>query len=198
MTKRFFSTHEVARMCHVSPGSVIRWIQQGQINASLTAGGHHRISDVALKELLQTLRIPLPEEFLTDTNGGAKLTASKTVLIVDDDEAIRTMLKLFFKKNLPEVRVEEADEGFMAGWKVRGSVPDLVIVDLLLPGIDGFRICQFIRHSPELKHTKILAITGQGEDKRERILKFGADAFLCKPFELSELQKYAVDLLGLQ
>ncbi|MDP3920537.1 MAG: response regulator [Candidatus Omnitrophota bacterium] len=188
---RYYSTYEVAKMCHVTPGSVNRWIRDDKIPSSLTAGGHHRISREDIIKLLESLRLPIPEEL----NCGARERTPARFLIVDDEEPVRRFLRLFFERDYPECKVDEAGEGFAAGWKANGARPDLVILDLMIPGFNGFRVCEFIRGREELKHTKILAVTGFGEENRERILKLGADEFLTKPLNVESLRATVSSLL---
>ncbi|MBI3317313.1 MAG: response regulator [Candidatus Omnitrophica bacterium] len=185
--EQFFSTFEVAEMCHVSPGSVIRWIHEGKLKAAVTAGGHHRIQDIDLVQFLTSLRMPIPE--------GLSLLVSQQnlplkVLIVDDEESIRRMLYWFFQQNFPEAKVDDAPDAFIAGWKAHGLKPDIVITDIVLPGVDGFRLIQILKSFPELGHTRIIAMTGfSKEGTRDNILRLGANDFLEKPFEPKVLKQ---------
>jgi len=190
--KKFYSTYEIAKICDVSPGSVIRWIREGKLTASLTAGGHHRVRDRYLVELLQSLKIPVPDELKPIE----RLLSQVSILIVDDDDAFRKLIVHFLEEAFLDVRIEEASEGFIAGWKVRGICPDVVILDLMMPDLDGFQVCELIRSIPELDHTKIIAITGYGEEKKEAVMALGADDFLAKPFEKEELKAKVVKLLN--
>ena len=185
---RFYSTFEVAKICHVSAGSVIRWIKEGKIEASMTAGGHHRISESALHSLLKQLNIPAPSNFSKE---------KFKVLVVDDEPGVRKILRRILETNFDNVLVEEAEEGFVAGWRAHSLKPDLVFLDLLIPGMDGFRICQFIRSFAELKDTKIIAITGmQTQGVKDKVLKLGADDFLNKPFEIETIKQKVNDCMA--
>lgn len=180
--ERYYSTFEVAAMCHVSPGSVIRWIHEGKLAASLTAGGHHRIEANDIIKLLESLRMPLPQDLRMPSPSAGSMV---TLLIVDDEDGFRKMIRWFFQEHFPRIRIEEATEGFLAGWKAHGIAPDLIILDINLPGMDGFRVCQMVRSFPELAHTRIIAVTGYGQfNTKDEILKLGANDFLEKPFEM--------------
>lgn len=186
--EKFFGTFEVAKMCYVSPGSVIRWIHEGKLAAAKTAGGHHRIKRDDLIQFLEGLKLPVPEalkeEKLSSPAGKLK------VLIVDDEAPVRQMLSSFFKKYFPELEVDEACDGFQAGWKARETHPDLVMLDLMLPGVDGFQICRLIRNLPALQTTRIIAITALTDAaSREKILSLGANDFLKKPFDTKLLKE---------
>ena len=182
--EKYFSTHEVAKLCQVTRGSVIRWIHEGKLAAATTLGGHHRVQANNLYHLLKSLRMNVP--------AGLENLAEKPnpirILIVDDEANILIMLREFFKKKFPEFSAHEASDGFAAGLLVRDLKPDLILLDLMLPGIDGFRVCQQIRAQRELDHTKIIAITGMQDEKAQNsVLALGADDFLNKPLNLALL-----------
>ena len=181
MRKEYFTTFEVAEMCHVSPASVTRWIHDGKLKTSFTAGGHHRIHGVDLMELLKSLNMPVPKELLQ--------AGRTSILIVDDDAQIREFVKMVISRFFEGVEIGEAEDGFAAGAALSNLRPDLVVLDIMLPGLDGYKVCQFIKEAPELKHTKIVAISGLDEsDTKAKILSLGADDFLHKPFAIEELK----------
>lgn len=185
--EKFFRTHEVAKICQVAQGTVIRWIKEGRLPASSTAGGHNRIHSKDLVELLKNLRLPFPSELVADQK--------KRILIVDDEPEIRRMIRWMIERDFPGTAIEEAHEGFVAGWKTHAFRPHLVTLDLLLPGLNGFHVCEFIRQFKELKETKIIAISALTDPEvAEKILRLGADEFLTKPFDLDVL-KQRVDIL---
>ena len=189
----YYTTSEAARLCQVSPGSVVRWIRDAKLKAAVTAGGHHRIHRKDLVQFMSSLGMAIPVEL--KTYDPARDAGHLRVLIVDDDASVRRMLRLFFEREYENASVEEAGDGFHAGWKAHEQCPDLVLLDLKLPGIDGFQVCAMIRKYPELYHTRVIAFTGQGEEHRERILKMGADDFLTKPFDFRELKEMIDDLI---
>ena len=192
--EKFFSSFEIAKICQVAPSSVTRWIHEGKLPASMTAGGHHRVLADDLLKFLKALNMPIPPELAQ----GEKKTPSRKVLIIDDEYGVREMLRWMFQRYFPGFEIEEADEGFAAGWKANGLKPELVIVDIMLPGLDGYRVCQFIRSFEDLKDTKILAISGlRDPDVRSKILQFGANDFIAKPFDVEEIRQKIIALLGL-
>ena len=85
--------------------------------------------------------------------------------------------------------VEDAEDGLQAGWILSRFVPDLVLLDLHLPKVDGYDVCEFLKSEPAFKKTKIIAMSTHTPEKEARILKLGADSFLSKPFELSDLER---------
>ncbi len=189
MKKEFFSTFEMAEICNVSPGSISRWINEGKINTSYTPGGHHRIKREAVVGLLKTMQMPVPQQL--------RAGLGSVVLVVDDDPAIRSLVTSILKKSFPGIEVDTAEDGFTAGAKLGVLQPDVVILDIKLPGLDGYKVCQFIKEHSDLRHTKIVAITGLDEkESREKILQLGADDYLHKPFKVDELVEKLCRLSG--
>jgi len=81
-----------------------------------------------------------------------------------------------------------ASDGFAAGIQVAEFKPGFIILDLLMPGMDGFEVCKRIKGNPETSHIKILAVTGYDTtENRDRIMAEGADAYMTKPFDLNTL-----------
>ena len=179
---KMLKTQEVAKICHVAQGTVIRWIKEGRLPAAATAGGHNRILLDDVIGLLKNLRMPIPSELNPQ--------ASIRILVVDDEPGMRDMVHWMIQQHFTNVLIEEAKEGFVAGWKAHDFRPDLVLLDLMLPGLDGFHVCELIRQLPELKHTKIIAMSALNDpDVEKRILALGANVFLPKPFETGVLKE---------
>ena len=181
--RKFYTTTDVAKICNVSSVSIIRWIREGKLKTSLTGGGHHRIPLDGLLDFLKELKIPIPEELLQNS-------LNPKILIVDDDASIRQMLRVFLKEYLPDAEVQEAEDGFVAGWKTQHFKPDLVLLDIMMPALDGFKYCEFIRRSAEAKKVRIIAISGvTGFDYEAKIKSCGANDFLQKPFAIEQLKE---------
>ncbi|MCF8138696.1 MAG: response regulator, partial [Desulfotignum sp.] len=91
---------------------------------------------------------------------------------------------------------ETAKDGFDAGMKIMTFKPGLVILDLIMPGMDGFEVCRQIKANPDTAHIKVLAVTGyDSEENRQKILSEGADAYLAKPLFKEELMQTIQTLL---
>lgn len=176
------TTREISRYLQVDLTTVIHWCDQGKLTAYKTPGGHRRIQPDSFLKFLEEYRMPLPEELKAKLRGGVR------VLIVDDEAVVRSTLLKAMRKKMPDVSLYEASDGFEAGKMVVDVLPDLVILDLKLPGLDGFKVCENIRKDPRLRDTRILAITGQDSaENRKKIMDAGADDYLPKPFGIEEL-----------
>ena len=189
MRVKTYSTFDIARMLEVVPGTVANWINNGKLNAFTTLGGHRRVPVEDLLTFLKKNSIPVPE-FLANSSG------RKRVLIVEDDEKfLKLIVKAF--KSLKAVESLTATDGFQAGQLVESRQPDLVILDIMLPDINGFKVCEMIK--ARNKNTRVIAITGyDSEDIKTKILSAGADAYLIKPFQFKILFEHVNNLLGLK
>lgn len=126
-----------------------------------------------------------------------KITVLK-VLIIDDEPEVHDFVSDALEEKT-NIEVKSAYDGFQAGMIVNEYLPDLIILDLLLPGVDGFKVCENIKNNPKLKHIKILAITGYDSvEYKEKILKAGADDYLPKPMELKSFKEKVERLLNLK
>jgi excisionase family DNA binding protein len=184
MSDKAFTTFQISKICKVTHRTVLSWINQGKIKAFKTPGGHSRVNEKDLKAFLIEYNIPLPES----------MHASPVeVLVVDDEKEILFLIK----KSLCEdealqnkIIVNTCENGLDAMMHIGKSKPGIIVLDVCLPNLNGYEVCERIRSNPELKDVCIIAISGQNlPDTREKILSAGAHAFLAKPFEMSEIKK---------
>lgn len=137
-----------------------------------------------MEDLLAFLKehhLPIPAELAT---------TPIRVLIVDDEPGITQMLSRAVKTAHPEFEVLEANDGFRAGAMVATLKPDVVILDLRMPGIDGFEVCRLIKSNETMKSCEILAMTAHPSAENERrIVDCGARVCLSKPLDLPRLLK---------
>ncbi len=113
---------------------------------------------------------------------------SKKILLVDDEPSI--LLSLEFLMEQEGYDVHTATDGDEALQSVRETLPDLILLDIMMPKRDGFEVCQIIRANPEWKETKIILLTAKGREvDQEKGLALGADDYITKPFATQELIK---------
>jgi CheY-like chemotaxis protein len=135
--------------------------------------------------LLYSLFQRFEEDFLTDPR----------VLIVDDDETFRLIARESLHKK--GFIVEEAVNGDQALVIALRSKPDIVLVDIMMPGVDGVSLCREFRERAELKDTILLVVTALNDPKILRdAVRFGANAYLIKPVEASVLLDKVKKLLA--
>ena len=179
------STTDVARLLHVAVSSVANWIDQGRLKAGRTPGGHRRVEADDLVEFLRRQNLPIPPELVS---------SAVTVLIVDDEQAVAGWIASEIEAARPDYEVLQAHDGFSAGELVGSARPDAVILDLRMPGMDGFDVCRYIKSKEETKHAAVIAITAYHSPEAEsRIRDCGAEVLLTKPLDaallLTELDK---------
>ncbi len=183
--ERFYTTDQVAKFCNVSRGSVVRWIHEGKLKAAVTMGGHHRIFDNDIIELLESLGFPVPAAI-----SQAQKKSSTKVLVVEDEVSMQGLLRNFLTHHFPTFQIEGAVDGFEAGLKIQRFRPDLVLLDIWLPGQDGIAVCKLIRDISEFSHVVIIAMTGVYDPSiRDKALEAGVNDFLWKPYDLDELRQ---------
>ncbi len=187
MKGRIYTTFEISRFCSVDISTVMGWVDDGKLDAYRTPGGHRRVSHDDLLSFLEKYRMPVHPLLKK---------ASMRVLIVDDDPVEVRMLRRCLEKMMPVTELDVAHDGFEAGRKLETFQPDLIILDLMLPGIDGFQVCRNIRADEAKKGLKILAISGlRSAETEKKILAMGADAFVAKPFKIDVMRSLVGGLL---
>ena len=180
-TKQSFSTSEVARYCHVTADTIRKWAEAGRIQVFKTPGGHRRIRREDLVRFLRENSIPVHEDL---DNSGTK------VLVVDDEKSVISVVRRFLERAQTPFQIEVAMDGFDAGHQVATFKPDVIFLDLRLPGIDGFEVCRRIKSAKETASTSIIAMTGYYEgDVAQRIIELGAAMLMQKPFTPDDLRR---------
>ena len=108
------------------------------------------------------------------------------ILVVEDEEALTTLLR--YNLEAQDYDVEIVMRGDEADTRLKESVPDLVVLDWMLPGLSGIELCRRLRARPETRHLPIIMLTARGEEsERVRGLSTGADDYIVKPFSVPEL-----------
>ena len=181
--KSIYTTHEVSHLLHVNPRSVINWIEQSLLPSYRTPGGHRRIRRDDLLAFLRKHQIPTPESLVE---------GKFSVLIVDDEQEIVEIMKVFLQRQ-GGYQIATASDGITALIEVGRAKPDLMILDILIPGVDGIEVCRRIKADSN-NRTVIIAVSGNSEHET-RILQSGADAFMSKPIDLEKLHTEAKRLL---
>lgn len=179
--KNALSTLDIAQMLGVAVASVAKWVDQGSLKAGKTPGGHRRILVVDLLEFLHRQKLPIPKELLP---------SKPVVLVVDDETAVAAWIAAEIRTEFPDCEVHEACDGYSAGELVSSLKPSLVILDLRMPGMDGYEVCARIKARKETQGIVVIAMTAQHSTKVEkRIVECGAKICLKKPLDRLTLVK---------
>ncbi len=181
----YLTTGHVAKACEVSLVTVKKWIRLGKLRAFRTPGHHYRVT-------LEEFR-----RFRIEYGFPAEHEAPPGILVVDDEPEMVALVSDALRGVRPAPKLEAAFDGYEGMLKVGVFRPHLVVLDLQMPGLDGFEVCRRIKADPATRGTKILAITAYPQNAaKERALECGAEAFLPKPFTLKELKAQVKRLMA--
>ncbi len=188
-TKTVFTTGEAAKICKVSQQTIIRCFDNGSLKGFRVPGSRFR-------------RIPRDQLFSFMKENGIPTDAlesgKRKILVVDDDEELVELLVDVFERD-GRFETRNANNGFGAGMLVKEFRPDLVVLDVMLPDINGKEVCQRVRSDASLESVKIICISGMVEqDKIADLRAVGADDFMHKPFTVDKLLERACDLLEIE
>ena len=176
--KDLFTTGEAAEVCKVSQQTIIRCFDAGRLEGFRIPGSKfRRIPRQSLVKFMKENNIPLD----------ALETGKKKVLIVDDDpEIVELIVDVLVHDDRFEVKT--ASSGYDAGMLTQQIRPDLILLDYMLPDVNGNVVCQTIRKNPEFENVKIIIVSGViKQDEINHLLKSGAEDFIRKPFDITEL-----------
>ena len=176
--KDLFTTGEAAEICKVSQQTIIRCFDSGRVEGFRVPGSRfRRIPRQSLIKFMKENKIPLD-----NINSG-----KKKVLIVDDDaEIVELMADVLVRDGRFEIKT--AASGYEAGISTQQFRPDLILLDYMLPDVNGNVVCQTIRKNPDFENIKIIIVSGViKQDEIDQLLKSGAEDFIKKPFNIAEL-----------
>lgn len=187
--KSVFTTGEAAKICNVSQQTIIRCFDSGQLEGFRVPGSKfRRIPRTSLYKFMKRNNIPTE-----------KLDMGKRkVLIVDDDQAVLDLLADVIGSDT-RFETRMTNNGFEAGKLAFEYHPNLIILDVMLPDINGRAVCELIRKDPALTDIKIICISGMvEEDKIADLRAAGADDFIQKPLDVDLLLKRVCQHLDLE
>ena len=187
--KTVFTTGEAAKICKVSQQTIIRCFDSGQLKGFRVPGSRfRRIPREILYKFMKENGIP------TDALESGKRKA----LIVDDDESLVELIRDVLEAD-GRFDVRAVNNGFDAGITVKEYRPDVMILDIMLPDINGQEVCQRVRTDSNLDATKIICISGMVErEKVSDLLESGADDFMHKPFDVEALLERVCKLMDME
>ena len=176
--KDLFTTGEAAEVCRVSQQTIIRCFDAGRLDGFRVPGSRfRRIPRQNLIKFMKDNNIPL------DSIESGK----RKVLIVDDDAEIVELIVEVLERD-GRFEVKTASSGYEAGMATQRFRPELILLDYMLPDVNGNVVCQTIRRNTEFENIKIIIVSGVvKEDEIAQLLKSGAEDFIRKPFNITEL-----------
>ena len=176
--KDLFTTGEAAEICKVSQQTIIRCFDAGRLEGFRVPGSRfRRIPRQSLVKFMQENKIPLD----------AIESGKRKVLIVDDDAEIVELIVDVLRRD-GRFESETASSGYEAGIATQRFRPELILLDYMLPDVNGNVVCQTIRKNPEFESIRIIIVSGVvKQDEIAQLLKSGAQDFIRKPFDVVEL-----------
>ncbi len=184
------TTSQVAKLFSVAPHTIRRWAQDGLLKPARTVGGHLRFERNSVNQLLAARGFSVPdqvEEKIKTTSG-----TMVRVLVVDDEESVIEQIQKDLKGE--NVHIETARNGYEANVVIPLFKPQLIFLDLLLPDVEGFRICQEIRADEKTKDIYVVAMTGYStEDFLSKAVAAGANECLPKPLDPKRIKEVTRD-----
>ncbi len=184
----YFTTFQVAKFLGVSPPTVVNWVNSGLLVAHRTPGGHRRLRGADVVTFARAYNYPVPPALLApEPVSSTTLVAARRVLIVDDErDFAQTVADYLELKGGFEVEI--ADSGFAAGLTLGRFRPSVVLMDILMPDMDGFEVLRMLRSDPALGATPVIACTAYRDASIEdRVRTEGFDGYIEKPIKFERL-----------
>lgn len=187
--KTVFTTGEAAKICKVSQQTIIRCFDNGTLKGFRVPGSRfRRIPRENLFNFMRDNSIP------TD----ALESGRRKALVVDDDANLVELITDVLQRD-GRFEVRSVNNGFEAGMMVKEYHPDLLVLDVMLPDINGREVCQRVRSDSSMDDVKIICVSGMVEqDKIQDLKAAGANDFLQKPFDVDRLMEHICRLLDIE
>jgi two-component system, OmpR family, response regulator len=184
--KQVFTTGEAAEICKVSQQTIIRCFDNGRLNGFRVPGSRFR--RIPRSELLRFMKAnDIPTDHLE--------SGKKRILVVDDDNQIVELFVDVLSRD-DRFEVKTAATGYDAGLLTESFRPHLLLLDYMLPDINGNLVCERIKANPDLKDTKIIIVSGVvNQDEIDALTRSGSDGFVKKPFNIEKLIGHMAQLL---
>lgn len=174
MSKSYLTPNQVAELMMVSPATVRQWAEKGELNALTTPGGHRRFLPSEVERFARKRGMTLPPEN----------TGELRILIIDDDVQLSRYLQALFKGFAGQVVTKTVNDSFSAGFRAQEFKPHVVLLDLMMPGMDGFQVCRLLKSEPATKAVRVIAMTGfPSPENIKNIIEAGAETCLSKPLD---------------
>jgi len=185
--RHFYTTKQIAELCGVHITTAIRWIDNGELNAYRTPGGRRRVTAEDLRDFFAKHKIPAEGE----------LARPKPLVLIIDDEPL--VLRAAARQlGHSEYEVITTTSGYEALLLIGARLPSAIVLDLVMPGIDGFELCSAIKRNPASQKIPILAVTGNYTDNiKHKATSLGAADCLPKSDAFSNLPKLLEQVIGL-
>lgn len=185
------TTFQAARLCGVSHKSIERWIDAGILRGFRTPGGHRRVYRVDLIDFVQQRRTTERVQ-----SGRSAANNRPKILVVDDDAMILSVMQEYFETACKDrFHVETAASGYEAGLKVARFGPHVVLLDLMMPDLDGFEVCRMLKNDRGNSTTAVIAVTGSDQAAQQAQESGMFQRVLLKPIRMAAVREVIEELL---
>lgn len=185
---KFLSVKQVAEYLEVSKQAVDKWIIAGELKVYRLPSGRIKILRSDFLEYIKTHNLYLDKEFFNVDPG--------KIVVIDDDESIHNLFQKFFKEINSELEVKYAVDGISGLLILGASKPDIVILDIEMPGMNGIELCKKILADNSLTGINIVVISGYLSKYEDELKKMGLETFIEKPFIIKDLNDKLLPLLN--
>lgn len=187
------SVGKVAEFCQVNRVTVQRWIHAEKLKAHSLPGGHYRVRVADLRDFFVSNGMPVPDLLKTKSQ-----RASPRILIVDDSENDRLLLRTALQSQDVDIDIKESADGMDALLKIGDWKPALVVLDIMMPGMDGFEFIRKLSENSLSKGILILIVSGVSKDKVHKQLDgYPIAGFIGKPVDIEVVRSVVKELLAL-
>lgn len=187
----FFTIYQAARHCRVSIETLSKWIEDGILESVTTGDGHRRIRRRDLHVFLRRQGMPIPHE-IGDSD-------RKRILVIDDNRLLVETIVTALEEEPHDYEIVSASDGFEAGIQIEEFDPDLLILDIMMPDIDGYEVCRRVKEEESSKRPKVIVLSGYlDEESFEKMRQYGADACFAKPLSLRSLKREVRRVLDME
>lgn len=181
-----YSALEVANICGVVNQTAINWIRNGYLKAFSTPGGQYRIYLEDLVDFMKERNMKIPVDVLDSYQNSRPLSAS--ILVVDDDKGLNQVVTKYLEKEFPNSTIYQAFDGFEAGTIIGEKKPNIILLDLDLPGVNGEDLYKKINTSEDYGNPIVCVMTASKEESIiEKFKEMGALHYFIKPLNLVEI-----------
>jgi excisionase family DNA binding protein len=193
--KTFCTSSEAAQMLGVALRTVQLWSESGLLEGWKTRGGHRRISRDSVQRLLAGQSRRSTDQPSVAEKKTVPANKPFSILVAEDDASLLRLYQINLEQWPMQPTVTTASDGYEALIRLGQTTPDMLILDLHMPGLDGFRVLQTIRNAPDLTHTAVAVVSGLGKDEiaRRGDIPPGIPLF-PKPIPFDALREMALQL----
>lgn len=195
MSSEQFSSFQIGKMLNVSRQAVNQWIDKGYIASYRTPGGHRRVRRADLLIFLKERSIPIPDVLLKSLAHQANEVQPR-IMMIDDDEDFLVLMQQAILDQLPRAQVSLYSNGYDALVALGANVPDLLVLDLVMPNIDGLEICRRLKSNQRTRALPILIVSAHDSTEHYQTLHdLGVDQICTKSTPVLDLSSKISDIV---